>query len=88
MATGKQRKAHDEEPTEKMVPLFTIEIPFRQHVLGLVFGFNVFQLDFGFQVDSVKQPIKRSSVGSGHVSHRWTSAFDNHLDYRFIVFKL
>ena len=39
------------------------------------------------QIDSVKQPIKRDSVGSGHVSHRRTSTFDDHLDHFFIVFE-
>ena len=51
-----------------------------------VFGVNIFDLDFCVQVDSVKQPIKRNSVSLGHVSHCRTSAFGNHLDYRFIVF--
>ena len=32
-----------------------------------------------------KNPTKRNSMGSGHVSHRKTSAFNNHLDYCFIV---
>ena len=36
---------------------------------------------------SIKKPIKRNSVGSGHVSHRWTSAFDDHFDHGFVVFK-
>ena len=39
------------------------------------------------QIDPVKQPIKRDSVGSAHVSHRRTSAFHSHLDYCFITFK-
>ena len=41
----------------------------------------------GVHVDSVKQPIKRDSVGSGHVSHHWTSSFDDHLDHCLVVFK-
>ena len=48
---------------------------------------NIFDLDLRFQVNSVEQPIKRNSVGSGYVSHRWTSSFDNHLDNSIIVFK-
>ena len=68
-----------------MVPLITCEASFGQHVSKLVFGINVFDLDFGVQIDSVKQPIKRNSVGSGHASHRRTSALNNHPDYRFIV---
>ena len=39
------------------------------------------------QIDSVKQPIKRNFVGSGHVSHRRTSAFTDRLDHCFVVFK-
>ena len=48
---------------------------------------SIFNLDFGVQVDYVKQPIERNSVDSGHMSHRRTSAFDDHLDQLFIVFK-
>ena len=46
----------------------------KQHVCELVFGVNVFDLDLGVQIDSVKQPIP---VGSGHAFHGGTSAFDN-----------
>ena len=52
-----------------------------------VLGVNVFDLDFWVQIDSVKQPIKRDSVGSGHVSRCRTSAINDHLDHRFIVFR-
>ena len=41
---------------------------------------------FGIQVHSFKLPIELDSV-SGHVSHRRTSAVNNHLDYCFIIFK-
>ena len=37
----------------------------------------------GVQINSIEQPIKSNSVGSGDVSHCSNSAFDNHLDYRF-----
>ena len=53
----------------------------------LVFGVNKFDLDLGFQIDSVKQPIKSNPVGAGHVSHRWTSSFNYQFDHGFIVFK-
>ena len=44
--------------------------------------------DLGFQADSVEQPIKRNSVGSGHMSHRRTSSFNDHmLITRLVVFK-
>ena len=42
---------------------------------------NIFDLDFGVQVDSVKQRIMRNSVNSGNMSHRWTSALNDHFDY-------
>ena len=53
----------------------------------MVFGVNVFDLDFGVQINSIEQPIKRSSVGPGNMSHCRTSAFDDHLDHSFVVFK-
>ena len=71
----------------KMVRFVTRETSFGQHVSKLIFGVNILNLDFGVQVDSVEQPIKSNSVGSGHVSHRWTSSFDDHLDDSFVVFK-
>ena len=46
----------------------------------LVFWVNIFNLDFGFQIDSVEQPVKSNSVGSGHVSHRRTLSFNYHFD--------
>ena len=80
------RKAHDIEQTQKVIPLIARETSFGQNVSELVFGVNIFDLDLGFQVDPVKQPIKSNSVGSGHVSHRWTSSFGYHFDHSFIVF--
>ena len=38
--------------------------PFAQNVSELVFGVNIIDLDLGFQIDSVKQPIKSNSVSS------------------------
>ena len=40
------------------------------------FGVNMFDFDLGFQIDPVEQAMKSNSVGSGHVSHDWTSSFD------------
>ena len=40
------------------------------------FGASIFDLDLGFQIDPVKQHIKRNSVGSG----------DN-FAHRFMIFK-
>ena len=50
-------------------------------------GVDVFDLDLGVQINSIEQPIKSNSVGSGEVSHCRTSAFHNHFDYSFIVLK-
>ena len=46
-----------------------VKLPFVKMSASWVFGINVFDLDFG---NSVKRPIKRDSVRSGHVSHRQT----------------
>ena len=67
--------------------LITCEIGICQYVCELVFGVDTFDLYLRDQVDSVKYPIKCNSVGSGHVSHRWTSSFDDHLEYCFVIFK-
>ena len=70
-----------------MVPLITFEIALCEYVCEFVSGINVFEFDFGVQVDSVKKPIKRNFVGCGNMSHCRASAFDDHLDQRFIIFK-
>ena len=87
MAARKHRENHNVEQTEKMIPLVTRKTPFGWNVSKLVFGVNTFDLDLWFQINSVEQPIKRNSVVSGHVSHCWTSFFDDHLDDSFVVFK-
>ena len=77
----------DVEQTQKMIPFITCKISICQYVCELVLGVNMFDVDLWVQIDSVEQPIKRNSVGSGHMSHCWTSSFDNHLDDSFVVFK-
>ena len=77
----------DVKQMKKICSLISCEIPFCQYVFKLVFGVNIYDVDLWFQVDSVEQPINRNSVGSGHVSHCWTSSFDNHLDDSFVVLK-
>ena len=72
---------------QQMIPFIACEIPFDQNVCELVFGVDVFDLDFGVQIYSIEQPIKSNSVGSRDMSHCWTSAFNNHFDYSFIVLK-
>ena len=69
MAARKHREIHDVEQTKKKVPLISCGITFSQHVSELFLGVNIFDLDFGAQIDSVKQPVQRNSVGSGQVSH-------------------
>ena len=77
----------DVQQTEKMAPLITCEVPFSQHVSELFFGVNIFDLNLRIEIDSVKQPVLSNSVGSGYVSHCRTSAFDDHLNHCFVVFK-
>ena len=50
-------------------------------------GVNIFYLHLWVNIDLVNQRIKCLSVGAGYVSRRRTSAFDDHLDDRFVVFK-
>ena len=77
----------DIEQTQQMIPLVTCEISLGQYVCELVFGVNVFNLDLGVQIDSIEQPIKSNSLGSGNVSHCGASFFNDHIDHCFVVFK-
>ena len=69
------------------MPLFTCETALCLDVGEWILGVNIFDLDFGVQIDFVKQPIQRNAVGAGHVSHRGTSAFDNNFVHCFIALK-
>ena len=77
----------DVEQMKKTVPFVTCEIPFCQYVCELMFGVDVPELNLRSQVNPVKHPIKSNSVGSSHMSHCWTPAFDYHLHHGFIVLK-
>ena len=77
----------DVEQTQKMIPFITCEISLCQYVCELVLGVNVCDLDLGVQIDSIKQPIKSNSVGSGNMSHCRASSLYDHLDHCFVVFK-
>ena len=44
----------DVEQTQKMIPFTTCEISLSPHVCELVFGVDVFDLDFGVQIDSIE----------------------------------
>ena len=70
-----------------MIPFITREIPFGQDVCELVLGVDVFDFDSWVQIDSIEQPMKSISVGSGNMSHCGTPFFKDHLDHCFIVFK-
>ena len=70
-----------------MIPVITCEIFVGQYDCELVFGVNVSDLDLGIQIDSMEQPIKSNSVGSGNMSHCRASSLCNHLDFCFVVFK-
>ena len=86
MAARRHRRIHDVEQTEKMIPLITGPKTIGHRICELVFGVNIFDLDMWVQFDSVKQPIRRNSVGPGHVSHRRTYALDDHFDHCLVVF--
>ena len=77
----------DVEQTQKMIPFVTCEISLCQCVCELVLGVNVFDLDLAVQIDSIKQPIKSNSVGSGNMSHCRASSLYDHVDHCFVVFK-
>ena len=53
---------------QHIIPLITREISFGQDVCELVFCVDVFDLDFGIQIDSIEQPSKSNSEGSGNMS--------------------
>ena len=76
----------DIEQAQQMIPLITCEISFGENGSELVFGVDVFDLDFGVHVNPVKQPIQSNSVSPGNMSHCGT-LFNDHLDHCFIVFQ-
>ena len=77
----------DDEQTQKMIPFIFRETSCGQNVSELVFGVKEFDLDFGVQIDSIEQPIKCNSVGSGSMSHCRASSFYDNLDHCLVVFK-
>ena len=72
---------------QQMIPLITRETSFGQNVSKLVFGVDVFDLDLGIQINSIKQPIMCNSVSPGNMSHCRTLSFNDHYDHCFIVFE-
>ena len=79
-------RSHSSEDSDERV-IIVQETAINQQVSGLVFGLNIFDLDHGVQVDSVKEPILRDSVAPRHVSHHRTSPLDDHLDHSSVIFK-
>ena len=69
---------------QKMIPFIT---PPWSACLRVGFWCKMFGLDFWVQIDSIDQPIKSNSVGSGNMSHRRASSLYDHLDHCFAVFK-
>ena len=65
-----------------------VKLPLCQYVCELCFGVDIFDLNLliQIQIDPVKQPIQSNSVGSGHVSHCWTPAFNDHLESYLVWF--
>ena len=51
---------------QQMIPFITCEIPLCQDVCELVLGVDVFDFDFGDQINSIEQPVKSNSRG-----HYW-----------------
>ena len=54
---------------QQMIPLITRETSFGQDVSELVFGVDVFDLDLGILINSIKQPVKCNAVSPGNMSH-------------------
>ena len=72
---------------KNVAPLISCEVVFCQCVCELMFGVDILDLNLGIHINSVKQPIKSNSVGSGYMSHCWTSVFDDHFNHCFVVLK-
>ena len=77
---------HNVKQPERMIPFINSEIAFRQHVRELVSGVNIFDLVFWVQIDFSNNQFN-TTLWVLDVSHRQTSAFDDHFDRSFFVFK-
>ena len=84
---GGTEMAEVEKKKQKMIPFITCEFSLCQYVCELVFGVDVFDVDLGVQIDSIKQPIKSNSVASGNMSQCLASSLYDHLDHCFVVLK-
>ena len=70
---------------QQMILFITCEVTFGQNVSKLVLGVDVFDLDLGILIDSIKQPIKSNSVSPGNMSQCLASPFKDHHDHCFVV---
>ena len=78
----------DVKQAQQMIPFIACEIPFGQNVCELVWLVSMYLIwIFGSKLILSNNQVKSNSVGSGDVSHCWTSSFDNHFNYSFIVLK-
>ena len=68
----------DVKQMEKIVPLITCGIALCQYVCGV----DIFDLNLWIQLNN-----QSSATLSGYMSHYWKTAFDDHLDHCFVVFK-
>ena len=87
LSAAERAEMADVKQTKKIVQLIACEIPFYQYVCKLMFGVDILDLNFGVQINSVKQSIKSNSVGSGNMSHCWTSVFCDHFNHGFVILK-
>ena len=73
MTAGKNREIHDVDQTEKMTHSSRVKLSLINMSASWFFRVIFFIWILDVQIDSIKQPIQRNSVGSGHVSDGRTS---------------
>ena len=83
MATRQHRETHNVEQTKKMIPFVAWKSSFGLNVCEWVFLVSTYLICI--LGSRLILSNNQSSVGSWHVSHRWTSSFDNHFDHGFVV---
>ena len=88
MAAREHPETHHVEQTKQMIPLVTRKLPLVRISANWFWVSTCLIWILGSKLIFVEQPIKRNSVGSGHVSYCWTSSFNNPLDDSFVVFKI
>ena len=76
----------DVEQTQK-IPFHSSRVKFPFVSMSASWFLVSMYLICGVQIDSIEQPIKSNSVGSGYMSHCRASSLYDHLDHCFVVFK-